>query len=202
MAKLTSHLNQLANSRVTPTPPDTRPDAPFPPLPPKTPQNHHHPFTYLNLLILQLILHSLRIRILALILRILPPINTRPEDDILPHARRVGRRPGPVLGRLPKLDPGLALGNARVDDLAVGDVANAAGRLDFLVLVVVAVLDDGGGAVLVLDFLGGGKVGGGELVEVVVVGPVVPGWWWELVRTPGERAHKWWVWLWGVVRLT
>lgn len=129
--------------------------------------------TALDLLVLQLVLHLLRVRVLGLVLGILAPVDAGPEDDVLADGRRVMGRAGAVLCALAELAPGLAVGDARVDGLGVRDVADAARRLHSLALVIVAIGDGGLGAVLVGDGLGRREVGG-CLLDVVVVGPVVP----------------------------
>lgn len=128
----------------------------------------------LDLLILELVLHSKSVGILGLVLRILPPGRRGLEDDVLAHGGGVARWSGSVLGRLPELGPCLALGDPRVDHLAVLDQPDAPRRLDFLAVVVDVVLDHGGAAVLVLDLLWRREVRG-DLVDVLVVSPIVPG---------------------------
>ena len=131
--------------------------------------------TALDLLVLQLVLHGLGVGVLALVLGFLAPVEGRLEDDVLADGGGVGGRAGTILGAEAELGPRLAIGDAGVDDLAVGDVADASCGLDLLAVVVQAVLDDGRAAILVGDFLGGREFGGG-LLELVIVGPVVPVW--------------------------
>jgi hypothetical protein len=130
--------------------------------------------TALDLLVLELVLHRDGRGVGLLGLGVLAPVGAGPEDDVLADAGRVGRRTRRVLGRGAELGPRLAVGDARVDDLLVGDEADAAGRLDLLPVLVVAVLDHRCAAVLVGDLLGRGQLLDG-LVQVLVVGPVVPG---------------------------
>lgn len=131
--------------------------------------------TALDLLVLQLVLHGLGVGVLALVLGVLAPVEGRLEDDVLADRGGVGGRTGAVLGAKAELGPRLAVGDAGVDDLAVGDVADASCSLDLLAVVVQAVLDDGRAAILVGDLLGGREFGGG-LLELVIVGPIVPVW--------------------------
>lgn len=128
--------------------------------------------TALDLLVLQLVLHRLGVGVLALVLGILAPVDTGTEDDVFADRRRVGGWAGPVLCTLTELDPRLAVGDAGVDRLGVGDVADPPCRFYFLALVVVAEGDDGLGAVLVGDGLGRRQIGSG-LLDIIVVGPVV-----------------------------
>lgn len=130
--------------------------------------------TALDLLVLELVLHRLRVGVLALVLGVLAPVDAGAEDDVLAHRRRVGRRADRVLCTLAKLAPRLAVGHAGVDRLRVRDIADPARRLHLLALVIVAECDDGLGAVLVGDGLGGREVGR-CLLDIIVVGPVVPG---------------------------
>lgn len=126
----------------------------------------------LDLLVLELVLHALGVGVLALVLGLLLPVGRGPEDDVLADRGGVGRGPRGVAAREAKLGPLLALGDARVDDLAVGDEADAAGGLDGLAVLVEAVGDDGLCAVAVLDGLIAGEGGAWDLFVVVVVGPV------------------------------
>ncbi len=145
--------------------------------------------TALDLLVLELVLHALRVRVLALVLGLLAPVRAGLEDDVLADGRGVGRRSRGVGGAQAEFRPRLALGDAGVDDLAVRDEADPPRRLDLLAILVEAVLDDGCCSVLVLNLLDGGELDG-RLVEVLVVGPVVPG---SLVsfkrRTKTHREH-------------
>lgn len=128
----------------------------------------------LDLLVLELVLHGLGIGILALVLGILAPVGRWLEDDVLANGCRIGCGTSTILGRSSKLGPALAIGDAGVDNLAMGDEANATGRLHLLVLVVDVILDDGRAAILVGDLLGGRELVGG-LLGVDVVGPVMSG---------------------------
>lgn len=128
--------------------------------------------TALDLLVLQLVLHRLRVGVLALVLGILAPVDTGPEDDVLADSCRICGA-GAILCTFPKLAPRLAIGDARIDRLRVCDVADPPGRLYFLALVVVAIGDGGLGAVLVRDGLRRRQVGY-RLLDIVIVGPVVP----------------------------
>lgn len=127
--------------------------------------------TALHRLILELLLHRVRVRVLRLVLGILLPVRAQPEDDILAYGGRVHLRARAVLLAEPELGPRLALRDPRVDDLAVCHEPDAPGRLDFLPVLVVPVGDGGLCAVFVLDGLGRGKFDG-DLVAFVVVGPV------------------------------
>ena len=127
--------------------------------------------TALDLLVLELVLELLLLGVL--LLGVLAPVDAGAEDDVLAHRGRVGGRTGGVLSALAELAPCLAVGDAGVHRLLVGDVAHAAGRLDLVAVFVDTVRDDGLGAVLVGDGLGRGQLGGG-VFDVVVVGPVVP----------------------------
>lgn len=125
----------------------------------------------LDLLVLELVLEL--VLLVALLLGLLAPVEARPEDDVLADRGGVRGGTGPVLGALAELGPRLAVGDARVHRLGVGDEADAAGRLDLLVVVVEAEGDDGLGPVLVVDGLGGRQLRA-DLLDVVVVGPVMP----------------------------
>lgn len=127
----------------------------------------------LDLLVLQLVAHGLCVGVLALVLLVLAPVGGWSEDDVLSDGRGVVRGAGGVLCGLAKLCPCLAVGDAGVHDLTVGDEADAAGCLDFLSLVVVLVADDRLGAITVLDrLLRRELVDGRDLVILVIVGPV------------------------------
>lgn len=128
--------------------------------------------TTLDLGAAQLVLHALRVGVLLLLGGLLLPVRGRAEDDVLADRSRVGGGAGAVVGREAELGPLLALRDARVDHLAVRDEADAAGRLDGLVLLVEAVGDDRLGAVAVLDGLVGGQGGVHHLLVVVVISPV------------------------------
>jgi hypothetical protein len=137
--------------------------------------------TALDLLVLELVLHGLGVGVVGLVLGLLAPVDRGPEDDVLADGGRVGRRPGRVVGRVAEFGPRLALGHARVDDLAADHVAHAPRRLDLLPQVVVPVLDDGPRAVLVLDLLRRRQVRRRRrrlrrrrFLELLVVRPVVP----------------------------
>lgn len=127
--------------------------------------------TALDLLVLELVLHGLSVGVLALLLLVLAPVHARAEDDVLADRGGVGCGTDRVARAVAKLAPGLALGDAGVDLFRVRGVADAAGRLDLLVLLVEAVRDDGLGAIPVADGLRRGKVGGGDVIDVFVVGP-------------------------------
>jgi hypothetical protein len=133
--------------------------------------------TALDLLVLELVLHGLRIGVGALVLGVLAPADARPENHVLGNGSRVGRRARAVVGTGAKLAPALTISHARVDLFRVRNVADAARRLDFLALVVDTVCDDGLGAVLVGDCLRRWQLGG-RLLDIIIVGPVVPGTWW------------------------
>lgn len=125
----------------------------------------------LDLLVLELVLHSVGVGVLALVLLVLAPVGRGAEDDVLADRGCVRCRARAVLGRQAKLLPLLALGHARVHHLAVRRQPHPARRLDLLALVVEAPADDGLGAVLVDDGLGVGQPLGGSVIDVVVVGP-------------------------------
>lgn len=128
--------------------------------------------TALDLLVLELVLHALGVGVLALVLGLLLPVGRGPEDDVLAHGRGVGRGARRVAARQAELGPLLALGDAGVDHLAVGDEADAAGGLDRLAVLVQAVRDDGLCAVAVLDGLVAREGGAWYFFVVVIVGPV------------------------------
>lgn len=128
--------------------------------------------TALDLLVLELVLHRLRVGVLALVLGILAPVDAGSEDDILADGCGIGCRASAVLLAEAELGPGLSVGDAGVDRLLVRNIANSTGRLYFLALVIVSECDDGLGSVLVGDGLGGREIGG--LFDIVVVGPVMP----------------------------
>lgn len=128
--------------------------------------------TALDLGALELVLHALGVGVVLLLLGLLLPVGRGPEDDVFADGRGVAGWAGRVVGRQAELGPLLALGDARVDDLAVGDEADAPCRLDRLALVIQAVGDDGLGAVAVLDGLVWGQSGGDGLVVLIVIGPV------------------------------
>lgn len=131
--------------------------------------------TAFDLLVPELVLHGLGVRVVGLVLGLAAPVDAGAEDDVLADGGGVGDGARGVLGRVAELGPCLALGHARVDDLAAHDVADPPRCLHLLSGIVEAVLDDGPGAVLVLDLLGRREiVGGGGLLELVIVGPVVP----------------------------
>lgn len=92
--------------------------------------------TALDRLVLELLLHGVGVGVLRLVLRVLAPVGAEAEDDVLADRRRVGLGAGAVLLGQAKLGPGLALGHARVHDLAVCHEADAASRLHFLAVVV------------------------------------------------------------------
>lgn len=127
--------------------------------------------TTLDLLVLKLVLEL--ILLAGLLLGVLAPVDTGAEDDVLADRGGVVGRAFAVLCAVAKLGPCLAVGDARVHRLLVGDVADTAGGLDLVAILVDAIGDDGLCAVLVRDRLGRGQFRG-RLVDVVVVGPVVP----------------------------
>lgn len=129
--------------------------------------------TALDLLVLELGLHGLGALVGALLLGILAPGDAGSEDDVLADGGGIGGRARGVLGAQAELGPRFPVCDTGVDCLGLGDVADAASRLDFLALVVVSVGDDGLGAVFVRDGLRRREFGGG-LLDVVVVGPVMP----------------------------
>ena len=129
--------------------------------------------TALDLLVLELVLHALRVRVLALVLGLLAPVRAGLEDDVLADGRGIRHRSGRVRGAQAEFRPRLALGDAGVDDLLVGDEADSPRRLDLQAILVEAVLDDRCCSVLILHLLDGWELDR-RLVEVLVVGPVVP----------------------------
>jgi hypothetical protein len=151
--------------------------------------------TALDLLVLELVLHGLSVGVGALLLGILAPRDAGAEDDVLADGGGVGGRARGVLCAQAELGPRFPGGDAGVDCLGLGDVADPASRLDLLALVVVSVCDDRLGAILVRDGLGRRQLGGG-LLDVVVVGPIVPfeicnGGVSELCRRRGEVLGVW-----------
>lgn len=128
--------------------------------------------TTLDRLVLELVLHGVGLSVLGLVLGVLLPVGREAEDDVLADRGRVALGALLVVGRQAKLAPCLALGDARVDDLAVRHEADSPGGLDLLAILVVAVGDGGLGAVLVLDGLGRGQLGLGGLVEIIVIRPI------------------------------
>lgn len=128
--------------------------------------------TTLDGLVLELVLHGVGLGVLGLLLGVLLPVGREAEDDVLADRGGVALGADLVVGRQAELAPGLALGDARVDDLAVRHQADPPGGLDFLALLVVAVGDGRLGAVLVLDGLGRRQLGRGGLVEIIVVRPI------------------------------
>lgn len=150
--------------------------------------------TALDLLVLQLVLHGLSVGVLALVLGVLAPVEGRLENDVLADRGGVGGRAGAVLDAEAEFGPRLAFSDAGVDNLTVGDVADASCGLDLLAVVVQAVLDDGRAAILVGDLLRGREFGGG-LLELVIVGPVVPEWSRTMLDSysPRNQMHTCWV---------
>lgn len=134
--------------------------------------------TALDLLVLELGLHGLGVLVGALLLGILAPGDAGSEDDVLADGGGIGGRARGVFGAQAELGPRFPVCDTGVDCLGLGDVADAASRLDFLAFVVVSVGDDGLSTVFVRDGLRRGEFGGG-LLDVVVVGPVMPifSWW-------------------------
>lgn len=122
----------------------------------------------LDLLILQLLLHAVLVRLLLFRIRL--PVDARPEDDVLAHARGLERRAGGLALLEAEFGPALALGDARVDVLLDDGGAYSAGGLDFFAVVVEAVRYYCSGAVFVGGYLLWGE--GGGIVEFFVVGPV------------------------------
>lgn len=131
--------------------------------------------TALHRLVLEFLLHALRVGVLGLVLSLLLPVCRWAEDDVFADRGGIVGGSVAVVGRQTKLGPLLALGDAGVDDLAVGDETDAASGFDGLALLVQAVRDGRLGAVAVLDGLIWGQGGGGFLGIVVVVGPVSVG---------------------------
>jgi len=130
--------------------------------------------TALDLLVLEFVLHGLGVDVLALVLGILAPVGRWLEDNVLADGRSIRGRAGAILDALAELGPALAIRNAGVDDLAVGDETDSPRGLHLLVLIVVVVLDNGGAAILVGDLLRGREDILGHLLAVDIVGPVVP----------------------------
>jgi hypothetical protein len=93
--------------------------------------------TTLDLLVLELVLEL--VRLADLLLGILAPVDAGPEDDVLSNRSRVRDRALAILGRVSELGPCLAIRDAGVYGLLVGDVANATGRLDLVAVFVDAV---------------------------------------------------------------
>lgn len=130
--------------------------------------------TTLDLLVLQLVLHGLRVGIGALVLGILSPVDARSEDDVLAHGGGIGGRTGGVLCAEAKLAPGFAVGDSGIYGFGVGDEADATSGFDLLALIIVAICDDGLGSVLVGNGLRRRELGGNGLLDIIIVGPVVP----------------------------
>jgi hypothetical protein len=129
--------------------------------------------TALDLLVFQLVLHSLGAGISLALLLVLAPVDAGAEDDVLAHGGGIGGRSLCVLNARAEFAPCLAIGHTGVHGLLVCGVANTAGCLDLLSVFVVVKGDDGFRAVLVRDGLGGWEIGAGLLV-VIIVGPVLP----------------------------
>lgn len=129
--------------------------------------------TALDLLVLELGLHGLGALVGALLLGILAPGDAGSEDDVLADRGGIGGRARGIFGAQAELGPHFPVCDTGADCLGLGDVADAASRLDFLALVIVSVGDGGLSTVLVRDGLRRGEFGGG-LLDVVVVGPVMP----------------------------
>lgn len=122
----------------------------------------------LDLLVLQLILHTALVRLLLLGIRL--PVDARSEQDVLADG---GRVEGWTLGvpfLQPEFRPCFAFGDPWVDVLLHDRRADSSRGFHFFAVVVEAVGYDGFGAV----FVGGDLLGreGGGVVEFFVVGPV------------------------------
>lgn len=131
--------------------------------------------TALDFFVLELVLHSLSVGVLALVFGLLLPVDRGAEDDVLADGGGIGGWARGVLSRGAELRPCLALRHQRAHHLAMGDVPDAPRRFDLLAVLIVAVLNDGRAAVFVLDLLGRRQVVG-RLLNVLVIRPVVPVW--------------------------
>lgn len=129
--------------------------------------------TALDLLVLELVLHGLGVRVGALLLGILAPGDAGSEDDVLADGGGIGGRSRGIFGAQTELGPRFPVGDAGVDCLGLGDIADPTSGLYFLALIVVSECDDGLGTIFIRDGLGRRKVRR-DLLNVIVVGPVVP----------------------------
>lgn len=129
--------------------------------------------TALDLLVLELVLHGLGVRVGALLLGILAPGDAGSEDDVLADGGGIGGRSRGIFGAQAELGPRFPVGDAGVDCLGLGDIADPTSGLYFLALIVVSECDDGLGTIFIRDGLGRRKIRR-DLLDVVVVGPVVP----------------------------
>lgn len=93
--------------------------------------------TTLDLLVLELVLHSLGVGILALVLGILAPVHAGSENDVLSDGCRISGRAIAILGAGTELCPLLSFSDAGVHGLLVCDVSDSTGSLDFLVVLIV-----------------------------------------------------------------
>ena len=122
----------------------------------------------LDLLIFQLRLDAVLLGLL--LLPVLLPRHTRPENDILAHTRRIEAGPRGVAFFQAEFGPAAALGNAGIHGFFDHGGADAARGFHFFAVVVEAISDGGFGAVFV-----GGDLRGREgvgVVEFFVIGPV------------------------------
>ncbi len=91
----------------------------------------------LDLLVLELGLELLLL--VAVLLGVLAPVNTRAEEYVLANRRRVRCRARAIFRAQAELGPCLAVGHPRVDSLLLGNISDAARRLDLLAVLVDAV---------------------------------------------------------------
>lgn len=127
--------------------------------------------TTLDLLVLQLILHTaLLATVLLRLSRLKLPVDAGPENNVLTHGGRIERRSGRVALLQTELGPGPPLRDLRVDMFAHNGRFDPAGHLHLLAFVVESVGDDRLRAIFVGRDLLRGESGG--VVELLVVGPV------------------------------
>lgn len=126
--------------------------------------------TTLDLLVLELVLHTALFALLFLLLRVCLPVHRRAEGDVLAYGGGVKGRTRGVALLESELLPFAAFGDLRVDIFTDDGSLDSASNLHFLIIVVKAVGDDGLGAILVRDHLLRGERGG--VIEFLVVSPV------------------------------
>ena len=91
----------------------------------------------LDLLVFELLFDAVLLRLL--LLAVLLPSYARPENDVLPNARRIERGSRGMALFAAELGPSSPLGNARVDRFLDDSGTNAAGCFDLFAIVVEAV---------------------------------------------------------------
>lgn len=122
----------------------------------------------LDLLVFQLRLDTVRVRLL--LLAILLPRNTRPEDYVFTHTRRVKRGSHGVAFFKAKFGPGATLRHAWIDGFFDNGGPDAASGFHFLPFVVKTIRYHRFGAIFVGGNLLGGE--GGGVIEFFIVSPV------------------------------